>query len=224
MKQILDFLTELKQNNNKAWFDANRTRYKEVQVIFNQMAEQLINAIGTFDHGVRAVSLKDCTYRIYRDIRFSPDKTPYKTHIGAYICPGGKKSGNAGYYIHIEPDHSLLAVGLHCPEPKIVKSVREDIFALYPEFQKAMKQAKGFEFDFSSALKRTPREFPADAPCAEYLKLRGFDFCLSLTDKQITAPDMLERVTEIFRTTKPLNDFMNRAVNYAREEDNEQRL
>lgn len=220
-KLCIDFLAELSLNNNKAWFDQNRTRYKEVQAAFNMAAEELIGAIGLFDPAVRGVTVKDSTYRIYRDVRFSPDKTPYKTHIGVYICPGGKKAGNAGYYLHIEPSGSLLAVGLHCPDPKSLRSVREDIFALYPQFLQAVNEAVGFRMEFSSALKRTPREFPSDAPSAEYLRLKEFDLILPLTDKQVLAKDFLAKVVEHFRSGKPINDFMNRAVAIAREEDNE---
>lgn len=220
-KLCVEFLAELSANNSKTWFDQNRSRYKEVQGFINEQTERLIELIALFDPGVRGVTVKESTYRIYRDIRFSPNKTPYKTHIGIYICPGGKKSGNAGYYLHIEPGQSLLAIGLHCPEPKIVKSIREDIFSLFDQFCSSIKGADGFELDMSSSLKRTPREFPADAKSADFLKLKEFDLIMPMTDKQIFDKDLIDNVARAFRSGKPFNDFMNRAITIAREENNE---
>src|SRR5574344_204710 len=101
MKEIIAFLKDLSNNNNKEWFNANKDRYISVQAKFNEIVEQIIGGIQEFDSSVSGLTVKDCIYRIYRDIRFSNDKSPYKTHMGAYICPGGKKSGYSGYYFHI---------------------------------------------------------------------------------------------------------------------------
>ena len=101
MDSVLQFLQDLRMHNDRAWFEANRARYTAAQAAFNRMAEQLIPAIASFDGRIRNLTVAQCTYRIYRDLRFSPDKTPYKTHFGAYICPGGKNSGYAGYYFHL---------------------------------------------------------------------------------------------------------------------------
>lgn len=214
MKNILDFLGELKENNNREWFEANKERYKALQEQFNGFTQQLIDGITIFDPAVKGVSVKDCTYRIYRDVRFSPNKEPYKTHMGAYICPGGKKSGMAGYYFHLEPGNAILAVGLHCPEPNVVKSVRDEIFDNGVEFEKAIKEAKGFIMDFSSKLQRVPRGFPADTSYAEYLKLKEFDLIAPLAVDE----NLLENVLMKFKTAKHFNDLLNRAVKYAREE------
>ncbi len=135
MKQILDFLSDLRANNNREWFNANKSRYKEAEAKFGELGERLIGLVGGFDPSVRGLTLRDCTYRIYRDTRFSHDKTPYKTHFGLYICPGGKKSGNAGYYFHVEPTGvggesdgggggmiggHLLDAGIYMPEPAVL--------------------------------------------------------------------------------------------------------
>ncbi|NLH23525.1 MAG: DUF2461 domain-containing protein, partial [Bacteroidales bacterium] len=101
MERVTGFLSLLSQNNNKEWFDAHKSQYKEALEVFQDFTTELINGIATFDKAVSGLSVKDCTFRIYRDLRFSPDKTPYKTYMGAYVCPGGKKSGFAGYYFHI---------------------------------------------------------------------------------------------------------------------------
>ncbi len=93
MKEIITFLQELQQNNNREWFIANKTRYTTLQARFNAFVNELIGEISQFDDSITGLTAKDCTYRIYRDVRFSADKSPYKIHMGAFICPGGKKSG-----------------------------------------------------------------------------------------------------------------------------------
>lgn len=213
MEKTLSFLTDLKLNNNREWFEQNRQRYKEVQEEFNSYTEKLIDGITLFDPSVKGVSVKECTYRIYRDLRFSPNKEPYKEHIGAYICPQGKKSGYAGYYFHIEPNNSILAVGLHCPEPKILKSVREEIYDNGDEFQKAIELAKGFEVDTTNSLKRTPKGYPSDTKYDEYLRLKNFDLI-----KPITLQDnLLDYYIEEFRQCVRINNILNKAVKYAME-------
>lgn len=214
MNDILDFLAELRDNNNREWFEANKERYKAIQEKFNAFAEQLIEGITLFDDSVKGVTVKDSTYRIYRDVRFSPNKEPYKTHIGVYICKGGKKSGMSGYYFHLDPDNSLLAAGLHCPEPKVIKSVRDEIFDNGEAFQEAIDAAKGFYVDESSKLQRVPRGFPADYKYAEYLKLKEFDLVKEIT----VGENLLESVLADFQKTKKFNDILNRAVKYAHEE------
>lgn len=214
MKNILNFLTELRENNNRPWFEANKERYKEVQSEFNQFAEQLIVEIEKFDPEVKGVTLREVTYRIYRDVRFSPNKEPYKTHIGAYVCPQGKKSGYAGYYFHIEPENCLLAAGLHCPQPNVLKSVREEILDNGAGFVAALKAASGFELDRAATLKRTPKGFPSDTPYEEFLRLKEFDLLKSINPQRCT----LEEVIAAFKVTRPFNELLNKAVKYAHEE------
>lgn len=214
MKNILEFLGELKENNNREWFEANRERYKIVAEEFNLFTEKLIEGISVFDSSIEGLTVKDCTYRIYRDVRFSPNKEPYKTHMGAYICAGGKKSGMAGYYFHLEGNSSLLVCGLHCPEPKVIKSVRDEIFDNGDEFVTAIAAAKGFVIDSSSKLQRVPKGFPTESEYAEYLKLKEFDIVKSI----IVDDNILEKTLKEFRTTKKFKDILNKAVQYAKEE------
>ncbi len=227
MKNILDFLSELRLNNNKEWFDANKSRYKAMQEEFNAFTEKLIESISTFDKSITGLTVKDCTYRIYRDIRFSPNKDPYKTHMGAYICPKGKKSGYAGYYFHIEPQDAnyiggnLLATGVHCPEPKVIQSIREEIFDNGQGFDKSIEKAKrlGFALDESTKLKNVPKEFPKDYIFGEYLKLKEFSLMqffpaeILLDEKQL-----LDFTITRFKGCADFNHILNRAVDYAYEE------
>lgn len=214
MEEILIFLRELKDNNNREWFEDNRVRYKALQEQYNDFIEQLIEGIALFDPLVKNLDVKQCTYRIYRDVRFSPNKEPYKTHMGAYICPGGKKSGLAGYYFHLEDGKSLLAAGLHCPEPKVVKSIREEIADNYEAFASSIAKAKGFTIDESSKLQRVPRGFASDQPFSDHLKLKEFDLIKHIDING----DLLGKVLADFKQTKEFNDILNRAVTYAQQE------
>ena len=134
MNTILSFLRNLEANNNKPWFDAHKSEYQEARAHFNAIVERLIDGVMAFDPSVKGVGIKESTYRIHKDMRFSKDGLPYKTHVGAYICRGGKKSGYSGYYFHIGtgsgddyPCRSFLAGGNYYMEPKVLKILREDI-------------------------------------------------------------------------------------------------
>lgn len=224
MDNIINFLKNLYVNNNREWFLEHKAEYKEIEKNVNTLTENLIEGIGSFDPTVGSLAVKNCTYRIYRDIRFSSDKTPYKTHIGIYICPGGKKSGNAGYYFHIEPQGrgllggNLLTSGLYMPEKEALQSVREDILYSGDVFQTAIDKAKGFFLDMEGALKRIPSGFPSDSPYSEYLKLKNICLVKNITNEELRSPDLLKRVINDFKKTVDFNNFLNRAVQYAREE------
>lgn len=221
MKEVLDFLTELKENNNREWFNASKDRYKKAETTFNNFVNQLIEGIGEFDPAIRGLAVKDCTYRIYRDTRFSPDKTPYKTHMGAYICPGGKKSDLAGYYFHIEPQGekylggSLWACGLHCPSPAVIASVREEIQLNGVQFQQALQTASGYSLDQNLKLKRAPKGYPEDSPWINYLKLKEFSLLKPFDNKLLESPEkLLKQSLEEFRLIIPFNQIMNKAVGF----------
>ena len=148
MKEVIDFFRRLHDDNTREWFDAHRAEWTRVKGRFADFTGQLIEGISSFDPTVRGLRPQDCTYRIARDTRFSNDKSPYKTHIGAYIAPKGKKSGFAGYYFHIEPcadslvGCNLLSAGLYCPEPTVLRSVREEILDNGAEIEAAVGKAQ----------------------------------------------------------------------------------
>lgn len=218
MKIVLDFLNQLAENNNKEWFDANKSFYKEVKQTFEAFTEKLIINISEFDPTIRGLQVKDCTYRIYRDLRFSKDKTPYKTHIGAYICPNGKKSGLGGYYFHLEAESKqylsshLLASGAVCLPNNIINSIREDVFSLPNEFQSCISNAKGWEIDTENKMKTVPKQFPKEAVNAEYLKLKDFILQKKIDDSYVLSSNLLEKVTEEFEKTMKFKEFINRAI------------
>jgi uncharacterized protein (TIGR02453 family) len=218
MKIVLDFINQLSLNNNKEWFDKNKSFYQEAKHCFETFTQQLIANIETFDPTIRNLTVKDCTYRIYRDLRFSKDKTPYKTHIGAYICPNGKKSGLGGYYFHLESNSKqylsshLLATGAVCIPNNILNSIREDVFTLPKEFENCISLAKGWEIDQANKMKTVPKQFPKDAINAEYLKLKDFILSKKIDEAYVLSDNLLERVTQEFRKTMQFKEFINRAI------------
>lgn len=224
MKRVLDFLKLLRDNNSKEWFDEHRWEWKEVQQVFNTFTEELIEGIASFDPSVRGVNVRECTYRINRDTRFSRDKTPYKTHMGAYIAPKGKKSGYAGYYFHVEPEgngftgDSQLAAGLYMPEAVILRSVRDEIFDNGAQMEEAISMADGFTLNQDYKLKRTPKGFPLESEFDEMLKLKFFFMEKPIDNAFLLSDNLLERSLSHFETTMPFLSILNRAVQFGYEE------
>ncbi len=224
MRELLDFLRRLHDNNDRAWFDSHRAEWQHVKGIVAGFAAALIDGIAAFDPSVRGLRVPDCTYRIARDTRFSPDKSPYKEWQGIYVAPRGKQSGYAGYYFHVAPcgdrmvGGHILCAGLYCPEPTVLRSVREEIIDNGAEFLASVRAARGFRLDESRKLKRPPTGFPADSEFIELLKLKEFDLVKPIDEAFLLAPDLLERTLEEFRRLQPFVAILNRAVQYAYEE------
>lgn len=224
MKKIIAFLSELRENNDREWFARNKTRYEEIRQEFDAFVEQLIVAIARFDPSVAGLSVKDCTYRIYRDTRFSKNKEPYKTHIGAYVCSGGKKSGRAGYYFHIEPKGdgliggNLMSSGLYMPEPNVLRSIRDEFYDNGKQMLAAIAKAKGFRLNGENKLKRVPAGYAADSPYAEYLKLKDIYLERFFDDDFLLQDRLAEAAAAEFRKTAGFTALLNRAVDFAREE------
>ena len=236
MKQTYQFLQLLADNNNREWFNANKSHYQELQIQFNTFTEQLIEAISSWDEDIAASNLtvKDCTYRIYRDTRFSKNKAPYKTHIGVFICKGGKKAPYAGYYFHIEPEYlspdsfnenhlsiggCALIAGTYHFENKILRSIRDEISVNGGSFVESIKEAEGFEFFQSDMLKKVPSEF-AFAP-EEYhylLKQKEFALCKYIDKEYLFSPNLVEKISEDFKKTANFIRKINMSVDFALEE------
>jgi len=224
MREVVDFLEALHDNNNREWFNANKSLYKKANDVFCDFTKQLIDGLSEFDESVRGLQAKDCVYRIYRDTRFSSDKTPYKTHFSAFVAPHGKKSGYGGYYVHIEPTEdgligsSMLAAGLVMPEPAVLRSIREEILDNGDEITDAVKRSNGFSVSIYNQLKRTPTGFPTGTPYDWMLRLKDACTEKKLSGKDILSEDFLQRTLDDFRSIKPYLDHINRAVQYAYEE------
>jgi uncharacterized protein (TIGR02453 family) len=215
---VFDFLTELEKNNNRDWFQQNKKRYDAALKNVQEFATQLIAGISVFDASVSSQQAKDCIFRIYRDVRFSHDKTPYKTHFGAYVAPKGRTSGNAGYYIHIQNDASFLAGGLWSPETSVLKRIREEIY-YNPEELVGIIENKSFQSTFGElmeedSLKKPPKNYPLDFPYIKLLKYRHFCTEKAVSNTEITAGDFLKKCLQILEISAPLVKYMNKVVGF----------
>lgn len=224
MEEILDFLRRLHANNDREWFDAHRAEWTHIKGLWADFTAELIDGIASFDASVRGLRPQDCTYRIARDTRFSPDKRPYKTWIGAFIAPKGKKSGYAGYYFQLEPvtdegsGNNLLASGAVCLEPAVLRSIREEVVDHGAEMMRSIRAARGFALDTTNRLKRLPTGFPADSEFADLLRQKEFCLIRRVPEEFVRAEDLAKRVVAEFRRTQPFIEQLNRAIQYAFEE------
>ena len=212
---ILDFLKDIAIHNNREWFNTNRERYDKARQMFEEMVQQVILRIAGFDETVIQLQVKDCTYRFYRDTRFSEDKSPYKRHLGAYINAHGKKSFHSGYYFHLEPGNCLLAGGAWCLPPPILKAVRESIVEETDTFRQIVEE-KEFKTYFpiigENHLKTLPKGFPKDYPYPDYLRPKDYSVCHNVNDDFFRQADWLEQTEKVFRKMKPFNDFINDTI------------
>lgn len=225
MKEIISYLRDLSQNNNREWFMANKARYTAVAERFNTIVDELIREIARYDASVTGLTAKDCTYRIYRDVRFSADKSPYKTHMGAFICRGGKKSGYSGYYFHIGtggegyPAAHMLAAGDYCCDPKVLQVLREDIVGGGGDFDAIVQDARPtFDLDREGALKRNPKGFEQETQYTEYLRLKAFCLVHTPSNDFMYADGLAQRTAALFESSKPFLDYINRAIEYVKSE------
>lgn len=224
MKQIIDFCRCLGANNNREWFNSHKGEYLECKQVFEKYVKEVIAGIRRFDDSIGDLDVPQCTYRIYRDIRFSANKSPYKTHFGAFIAPGGKKSGYSGYYFQIGvpegayEEGCFLATGNYYVEPGVLRIIREDIDTDEDgEFESAIAEAGTFTLDTESMLKRIPKGYPADHPRSELLRLRNFCLLKPVSQEYFSAPGSIDTLCSDFESTRSFLDLINRAVKYSRE-------
>ncbi|MBN2612269.1 MAG: DUF2461 domain-containing protein [Bacteroidales bacterium] len=212
---ILNYLKKLSKNNNKEWFHANKPMYEKVRKEFEFTVQLLVIEIGKFDKTISGLTAKDCVFRIFRDVRFSSDKTPYKTNFGAFMAPGGRKSGRAGYYLHVEPGNYFLAGGIYMPPSDILKKVRYEIFHNLDEFEEIIHHAgfkKYFGQIWGNRLSAAPRGFPKDFKGIDYLKYKDYNMVHELNEATITGEGFIGYAAEVFRAMLPLNRFINQAI------------
>ncbi|MDR3117830.1 MAG: DUF2461 domain-containing protein [Mediterranea sp.] len=212
---VYDFLEKLASNNNREWFNKHRDEYEKARLEFEKLVAAAIDRISLFDETIWGVQVKNCTYRIYRDTRFSPDKTPYKVHMGAYINAKGKKSDYCGYYIHLQPGNSLLAGGSYCPSSELLKALRKAVYSNIDEYRSIVEDPKfkdyfpqiGYNF-----LKTAPKGFPKDFEHMDYLKCKEYCCDCAVPDSVFTSPNVLDRIEEISRQLKRFLDFINYSI------------
>jgi len=218
-QSTLDFLAELKANNNRDWFEANRPRYQQASADFFDTVAQFIQTLASFDSGISEVQPdpKSCIMRIYRDVRFSKDKTPYKTGFFAYVSKGGRKGPLAGYYLHLESGNSFVGGGLYMPEPSVLAKTREAIEARLDEWQSIVTAPellaafpKGVQP--SGALKRAPKGYDESNPAIEWLRYKGYFTQRFFSDTEVLSGDFVEKLGICCRAVMPIVSFLNSAI------------
>ncbi len=214
-EKSFSFLKDLKNHNNREWFGRNKAIYDEAKQEFEHITELVIHEIASFDKALAGVIPKDCIFRIFRDIRFSNDKTPYKANFGAYFASGGRKSPFAGYYLHIEPGESMLAGGLYMPSSPILNAIRKEIFEHIDEFKEIVNSQefiKHFGGFVGEKLKTAPKGFPKDFRDIDLLKFKNYTIIESKTDAEMRNNSIITEIKETFKLMVPMNQFLNDIV------------
>lgn len=213
------FLKDLKKNNNKPWFDNNRKSYEAAKADFAAFVQKVIDLHGKKDPTIKNLLAKDCMFRINRDVRFSKDKSPYKTNFGASINKGGKKAWtSAGYYFHFEPGGCFAGGGLYIPPPEELRKVRQEIDYNYAAFKKIIgnKKFKSLYGDLDTSaefkLSRVPKGYEPDNPAAEYLKLKSYIAMVKFSDADLTSSGLAKKTAAAFEALQPLIEFINQSV------------
>lgn len=215
----LDFLAELKASNNREWFEASRPRYEQASADFFETVARFIQSLASFDPEIAEImpDPKSCIMRIYRDVRFSKDKTPYKTGLFAYVSKGGRKGPLAGYYLHVEPGASFGGGGLYLPEAPVLARTREAIAAHFDEWN-AVVTAAGLRAAFpdgvlpSGALKRAPKGYDEANPAIGWLRYKGYYTQRFFSDAEVLAADFADRLGDCCRAVMPMVAFLNSAI------------
>ena len=206
------------KNNNKPWFDAHRNEYEAAKNDFALFVQKVIDAFGKKDETIAHLKAKDCMFRINRDVRFSKNKSPYKTNMGAYFNRGGKKSMFGGYYFHCEPGKTFIGGGLWMPMAPELSKMRQEIDYNLAEFKKIVTSKKfksvfkELSRDDEYVLSRVPKGYESTNPAAEYLKLKSFVGGANLKDADLMSKDLVKKTTTVFETIRPLISFLNEAI------------
>ena len=214
----LDFLRDLKENNHREWFETNRKRYENAKTDYLEMVGKVLIGVSKNDPTLASLEPKDCIFRINRDVRFSKDKSPYKTNLGAGFGKGGKKMLLAGYYLHCEPGGSFIAGGMWMPPAPELKKIRQEIEYCLEEFDGIVK-AKSFvdalgslERSNDMMLSRPPKGYEIDNPAIEYLKLKSYIASSPISDAELTSKDLVSKIVEACAAIQPLIYFINKAL------------
>nr|WP_315222995.1 DUF2461 domain-containing protein [uncultured Flavobacterium sp.] len=217
-KESLQFLDDLKKNNNRDWFQDQKKRYEIFKKDYHQLVQDFLDAMKPLDPSLELLEVKNCTFRINRDIRFSKDKSPYKAHLGVWLSSGAKGQNRSGYYVHIEKGASFIAGGFYSPEAEELKKVRKEIAFFYDDLE-AILNDKNFKKEFgsldvneSNALKNPPRGYEKDHPAIEFLKLKSFTAAQKFDISEVTQKDFVTKMSQKLIALKPLNEFINRAL------------
>jgi uncharacterized protein (TIGR02453 family) len=216
-KSTQEFLIELNENNHKTWFDENRKKYEAAKQDFELFISEVLISCTPIIPELEGRKAKDCIFRIFKDVRFSKDKVPYKNNFGAAFGKGDKKAIGGGFYIHFQPgNHNFVGGGIWMPEANTLKASRQEIDYSFADFKGIIHKPsfrKMFgDLDQSEKLKKCPKDYSDDNPALEYLKLKSFTVGTALSDKEMMGKDAVSKITAIVKEMKPFIDFLDKAV------------
>jgi uncharacterized protein (TIGR02453 family) len=215
LKIVFQFLSNLRSNNNREWFKKNNDKYQNAKVEFADFIDALIPPLVDLDNDIDVESSKECIFRIFRDLRFSKNREPYKSNFGAFIAQGGRKSPNAGYYIHFEPDHSFIGGGVYMPQPKVLKAIRDEIFKNSDNYKKIIFNTnfkKYFPEIYGEKLKMAPRGFPKEFKDIELLKNKHFAVTYNVANSFWLENNLFENIIKVFKVQYTFNQFLNNII------------
>jgi uncharacterized protein (TIGR02453 family) len=217
-KDSLQFLEDLQANNNRDWFLENKKKYEVFKKDYHQLVSDFLDVMKPLDPTLELLETKNCTFRINRDIRFSKDKSPYKSYLGVWLSSGTKGQSRSGYYVHIEKGASFIAGGLYAPMPDDLKKVRKEIAYFHDDLDVILNE-KNFKKEFGdfdrnekSVLKNPPRGYDKEHPALELLKLKSFETSVKFDILEILQKDFVLKTSKKLILLKPLNEFINRAL------------
>jgi len=218
---VTTFLKELSENNNREWFADNKPLYIEAKSAFENVIANLISIYAEAGLDIGSPTPKECIFRIFRDVRFSKDKTPYKNHFDAFIAKkGGRKSVYAGYFLRVAPENSLFGGGIYAPIPEILKVLRQEIYNFPDEFKAIINNPefkKVYNKLYDQKLIMAPKGFPRDFPDVELLKYKSYVTTHPLSDEDLSSPTLEEKLRMLTTTLSPFNNFLNRAIDFQEE-------
>jgi uncharacterized protein (TIGR02453 family) len=217
-KEALQFLNDLIANNNTEWMHANKKRYENYKKDYHNFIGSILTEMKKLDKSLEPLEVKNCTFRINRDIRFSKDKSPYKTNVGVWMSQDRTQKNAPGYYIHYEPGNCFVAGGVWCPETNELKKIRKEIEFFYDDLEGIVSN-KNFKKEFgqldrseNNVLKKAPKDFEANHPAIEFLKLKSFTTSVKINESVFTEADFSKKIAAKLILLKPLNDFLKRGL------------
>ena len=213
---VLNFLKQLKMNNNREWFQENKKWYEASRNEVETYVAEMIVTLTAIDPSIQSPAVKDCMFRIFRDVRFGADKSPYKTNFGAFVARGGRKSSFPGYYFHYEPGGSMIAAGIYMPQPDVLKLLRNEVYFNSSLLKNIMAKPSFLKYfdglaDFDK-MKKPPKDFPADFPDIELLKYRSYTVTRLVSDEEVNSENYRNLVMEMIAELQPFMAFFNTAI------------
>lgn len=217
-KEAIQFLEDLKNNNATEWMHENKKRYESYKKAYHELIRSILSECKPLDPSLEPLEVKNCTFRINRDIRFSKDKSPYKTNLGIWLSQNKFRKNSPGYYIHFEKGNSFIAGGVWCPDPNELKKIRKEIEFFYDDLDVILSD-KTFQSEFknltveeNNTLKKAPKDFNPNHPAINHLKLKSYTAMQKINDDDFFEPDFSKKIVKKLMVLKPLNDFLSRAL------------